>query len=153
MSPGQHNFFYQFYIPFCLCSRILPTFTLIVFSFSLSICEFQKVADLLQRVPSLPFVHLNVGGSLCTPLRDSLKASTFFEDFLAEVERGRIKLPTNPRYFDFHLRFWQLVSFPVLKSDSISHFSSLAAILQVSWMSQRPQNTPKCLTVFVSDCV
>ena len=60
--------------------------------------EFQKVAELSQHDPSLPFVRLNVGGSLFTPLRDTLKASTFFEDLLAEVERGRIKLPTDPRY-------------------------------------------------------
>ena len=56
------------------------------------------MAKLLQHDPSLPFVRLNVGGSLFTPLRDTLKASTFFEDLLAEVERGRIKLPTDPRY-------------------------------------------------------
>ena len=60
--------------------------------------DFQKVAELSQHDPSLPFVRLNVGGSLFTPLRDTLKASTFFEDLLAEVERGRIKLPTDPRY-------------------------------------------------------
>ena len=64
--------------------------------------HFQKIAELSQHDPSLPFVRLNVGGSLFTPLRDTLKASTFFEDLLAEVERGRIKLPTDPRYAALH---------------------------------------------------
>ena len=60
---------------------------------------FQKIAELSNHDPSLPFVHLNVGGSLFTPLRATLTASSYFEDLLAEVERGRVKLPTDPRCF------------------------------------------------------
>ena len=82
--------------PFLIELRFSPVYCS---DFSIfSICGFQKVAELSQHDPSLPFVRLNVGGSLFTPLRDTLKASTFFEDLLAEVERGRIKLPTDPRY-------------------------------------------------------